>query len=161
MKPTAFRVRWGAALLPAIALLGLLLASTAQAQTPLQITKLRDLYFGGCDNVGGATYTVAAAASPGAGACFGAQSAQFTITGDPGRFARMTLPSRVNVTNGTETLRVTITDSVGANRVCLGSTGTVTVYLGGSVTLPGGALVSFGLFINTDQFQLVYTGGNC
>jgi hypothetical protein len=161
---TAWRSRWGwRAAGPLLAvLLGLCsLSGTAAGQAAIQITKDRDLNFGGCDNVGGATYTVAAAASAGAGACFGAQSARFTVTGDPNRRARITLPSRVDVSNGSETLRVNITDSVGSNTVCLGATGAVTIYLGGSVTLPGGGLTTFGLFINADQIELAYIGGSC
>ncbi|HEX9841718.1 MAG TPA: DUF4402 domain-containing protein [bacterium] len=137
----------------------LLLAGTAQGQA-IQITKLRDLDFGGCDNVGGATYTVAPAAAPGGGACFGATSAQFTVTGTPSRRARLTLPNTVSVSNGTQSLSAAITDSVGSNIACLG-TGTITIYVGGSVTLPGGGLTSYGLFIAPTQIQLAYIGGSC
>jgi len=142
-------------------LLWLLSAGVAHSQTAIQVTKLRDLNFGGCDNTGGATYTVAAAASPGAGACFGATSAQFTITGDPNKRARLNVPKTVTVTNGIDSLSVAITNSAGANRVCLGATGTVTLYLGGSVTLPGAGLGTVGLLINADQISLTYMGGKC
>jgi Domain of unknown function (DUF4402) len=138
----------------------LLLAGTAWGQA-IQITKLRDLDFGGCDNVGGATYTVAAAASPGGGACFGATSAQFTVTGTAGQRAHMTLPNNVTVTNGTQTLTVNITDSVGSKTACLGATGTITIYVGGTLTLPGGGLTSYGAFTVSTQIQLAGIGGSC
>ena len=163
LTSTAFRGAWQCRVWLGLLGIGmvLLFSGPALGQTAIQVTKLRDLNFGGCDNTGGVTYTVAAAASPGAGACFGATSAQFTITGDPNRRALVTLPNRVTVTNGIASLQVNITDSVGSNRICLGPTGSVTVYLGGSVTLPGGGASSFGLFINADQIALTYLGGGC
>lgn len=147
---------------PAWALLAgaLLLASPAWGQTPPQITKLRDLDFGGCDNVGGATYTVTPSATQGLGACFGAQSAQFTVEGNPNRRVRIEVPNSVTISNGTESLAVTTSQSAGPGPTCLGA-GTLTVYVGGSVTLPGGGLTTSGLFIGPTQIEASYIGGTC
>lgn len=148
---------------PAWALLAgmLLLAGPALGQTPIQITKLRDLDFGGCDNVGGATYTVAPSAAQGPAACFGAQAAQFTVVGDPNRRVRIRVnPQNVSISNGSEALSAQTSASHGPGPTCLGG-GTLTVYVGGSVTLPGGGLTTFGLFIGPTQIEASYIGGSC
>ena len=152
---------WPAWTLPAALLLWLLCAGSALGQTPLQITKLQDVDFGGCDNVGGATYSVTAAATQGVSACFGAHAAQFTIVGDPNRRARIQLAStNVTLTNGSETLTASLTKSVGNGPTCLG-TGTITVYVGGSLTLPGGGLTTFGIFLVPTDISASYVGGSC
>ena len=147
---------------PAWALLAgaLLLAGPTWAQSPPQISKLRDLDFGGCDNVGGATYTVTPTATQGLGACFGAQAAQFTVQGDPNRRVRIEVAQTVTITNGTESLSVSTDPSVGPGPTCLGA-GTLTVYVGGSVTLPGGGLTTSGLFIGPTDLEATYLGGSC
>lgn len=145
------------------ALLGgalLLLGSAAHGQA---IVEVRSLDFGGCDAVPGATITVAAAASAGAGACVGATSAQFTVSyaaGDPRRRARIQLVSTTaSLANGAATFTASLTDSQGNPGVCLGAG--LTVYVGGSVTLPAGAMAS-GPYIGTAQIQATYTGpSNC
>lgn len=124
------------------------------AQTVTQITNLN---FGTCEDIGGTTYTVAAAASPGTGACVGAMAAQFTVTGTPSRVARVTLSNSVTVTNGTASLTVKLTDSAGGS-VCLGTTGTVTIYVGGSVKLPQAGLGASGTLVGPTTISLAYQG---
>lgn len=124
------------------------------AQTVTQVTNLN---IGTCEDIGGTTYTVAAAASPGTGACPGAMAAQFTVTGTPSRVAKVTLPANVTVTSGTASLTVKLTDSAGG-AVCLGTTGTVTIYVGGSVKLPQSGLGSSGTLVGPTTISLAYQG---
>jgi len=138
---------------------GLLPDAIAQA-APITITNITPLDFGYCDAVPSATYTVLPAASPGAGACQGASAARFDITGDPNRQARVTLPNFVNITNGTETFKVNLTDSAGGPGFCLGA-GAYTLYVGGTSTIPAGGLTTTGLFSITDSLALAYFGGPC
>jgi hypothetical protein len=138
----------------------LLPGGTARAQAPT-VTQLTDLNFGGCDNVGGATYTVAAAASPGVGACYGATSASFVIVGTPHTRAHMTLASTVTIAVGATNLTVTLSDSVGSKTVCMGTSGTLTIYVGGSLTLPGGGVTSYGPFSTSTTLSLSAIGGSC
>lgn len=137
----------------ALALAVLMPTRVAHAQT---VTKITDLSFGTCEDIGGTTYTVVAAASPGAGACSGAQAAQFTVTGTPHTVARVTL-SNVTITNGTASLTVKLTDS-GGGSVCLGTTGTVTLYVGGSFKLPAAGLGTSGTLVGPTTVSLAYQG---
>lgn len=147
---------------PAHALLGmlvlaaalLLLPAHARAQT---VTQLTNLSFGTCEDIGGTTYTVAAAASPGAGACGGAQAAQFTVTGTPSRVVKITLSKSVSITNGGSSLSAKLTDS-GGGTVCTGTSGTVTLYVGGSIKLPQGGVGVSGLFIAPTTVTVAYQG---
>lgn len=126
----------------------------------ITITKVQDLNFGYCDATPSATYTVLPAASPGGGACQGASAARFDITGDPTRRAKITLSNTVTITNGTESLTVSLSDSAGAQNICLG-TGAITMYVGGSVTIPAGGMVSTGLLTISTTLKLAYIGGSC
>ena len=127
---------------------------------PITITKIQELNFGFCDATPSLTYIVLPAASPGAGACQGAGAARFDITGDPNKKAKITLANTVIITNGTESLTVTLTDSAGGPHLCLG-TGTVTFWAGGSVTIPAGGLTSNGLFTISTTLTLACIGGPC
>lgn len=136
--------------------LALALLASAPAAHAQTVTKLTDLNFGTCDDVGGTTYTVAAAASPGVGACTGAQAAQFTVTGTPSTVARVTLSS-VTISNSTASLSVKLTDSAGGS-VCLGTSGTVTIYVGGSLKLPQSGVGSSGVLVGPTTISLAYQG---
>ena len=135
-------------------------ASQAIAQTPITITEIQDLNFGFCDATPNVTYTVLPAASPGLGACQGGRAAQFTVTGDPNRRAKITLTNTVVITNGIDSLTVTLTDSVGGPQLCLGA-GSVTYWVGGSTTIPAGGIASTGLLSVTTTLTLAYVGGSC
>ena len=146
-------------LLPGAALF-LWLPLSAVAQTPITITEIQDLNFGFCDATPSVTYTVLPAASPGLGACQGARAARFTVTGDPNRRAKITMTNTVVITNGTDSLTVSLTDSVGGPQICLG-TGSVTFWVGGSTTIPAGGASSTGVLSNTTTLTLAYVGGSC
>jgi Domain of unknown function (DUF4402) len=149
-------LRAGTVLLAAMLLV--LLAGPVRAQT---ITQLTDLNFGGCDNVGGATYTVNPAATPGPAACYGAGAAQFSVTGTPHTRVHMTLASTVTIAVGATNLTVTLSDSVGSKTVCMGTTGSLIIYVGGTLTLPGGGVTSFGPFSTATSLSLTGIGGSC
>jgi hypothetical protein len=144
-------------LAPALIVAGLPIVAGAQS-----ITNDRDLSFGFCDATPSATYTVLPAALPGGGACQGAASAQFTVTGTLNSRAKVSIPNTVVITNGSENLSVSISDSIGNPfNICFGTTGTVTIWLGGSATIPAGGLTTSGPFTNTDLISVVYIGGSC
>lgn len=129
------------------AVLVLCLPGIALAQVaPVQVTKVRDLFFGYCANVGGTSYTVDAAETVGAAACQGATSARFEVTGDPNARVRITLDNNVAVTNGVESLTVRTANNAQGPFVRLDAAGTATLYVGGTVNIPGGGLTSFGDF---------------
>lgn len=152
MARVPWKVLVGAALL--------FLWSAAVHGAPITITKIQELNFGFCDATPSATYIVLPAASPGAGACQGASAARFNVTGDPNRKAKITLTNNVTITKGTESMTVSLTDSSGTPQLCLG-TGTVTFWVGGSVSIPAGGLTNNGLFTITTTLTLAYIGGSC
>ena len=127
---------------------------------PITIAKIQELDFGFCDATPSATYTVLPASSPGLGACQGAGAARFNVTGDPNRKAKITLANTVIIANGIESLTVTLTDSVGSQFICLG-TGAVTLWVGGSATIPAAGLTNTGLFTVSTTLELKYGGGSC
>lgn len=136
----------------------LVLARPAFGQS---ISKLRDLDFGGCDNVGGSTYTVSPTATQGVSVCFGAQSAQFTISGTPGTRVRVRLASNsVTLVNGAATLTASLNPSVAGGPTCLGS-GSITVFVGGSVQLPGAGVAVPGVFQVFTDISASTVGGSC
>ena len=153
--PTA-RVPWK--ILVGVAMLFLWPAALYGA--PISIAKIQELNFGFCDATPSVTYTVLPAASPGASACQGAGAARFDITGDPNKKAKITIANTVTIINGTESMAVTITDSAGGQFICLGA-GAVTLWVGGSVTIPAGGLTSNGLFTVSTTLALSYAGGTC
>jgi hypothetical protein len=144
-------------------LLGVLLwqlpVSTARA-APVVLIMDRGLSFGTCEYTAGSTYVVAAAEDPGTGACPGATSARFQVSADPARRLRITAANRIDITNGTGTLRVNYTQSPSGNAACSGA-GTLTIYMGGSVTTQSG-LSPLGLFSAGDTLTVDYQGaGSC
>ena len=145
-------------LLPGAALLLWLPLSAVAA--PITITRIQNLNFGFCDATPSVTYTVLPAASPGLGACQGATAARLDITGDPNARAKITLANTVTITNGTDSLTVTLTDSNGGNILCLGA-GSVTLWVGGSTTIPAGGVASTGLLSVATTLTLAYVGGSC
>lgn len=163
------RLRRSAYARRSVALAGWLLAVALWLHLPGQAlgqiitqTPGRNLNFGGCDNVGSATYTVAAAASPGAGACFGAMSAEFTVThGTPGPHRRIRIrftSATATLVNGAASLNVALTKSVSNVAFCMPAAG-LTVYVGGSLTLPAGGASAFGVYVGPGTLNAVYAGG--
>ena len=128
---------------------------------PIQIAKLRDLSFGTCENTPAAVYTVTANASGLPASCNGAASAIFNVTADPNRRVLIIGPANVTVSNGTQNLTATLTRNPSAVLGCTGPTGTLTLYMGGSVTIPAGGLASVGVFTGGNQLTLIYFFGSC
>ncbi len=115
-----------------------LLIGASSAHAAITITKVRDLFFGYCDNTPSLLIIVAASDTPGASACTLATSARFQVTGGvPNAVATITLPSPIVLTvNG-------VNRNVTLNRVPTGSprfsaTGTLTIWVGGRVRIPAG-----------------------
>lgn len=135
------------------------LAATGAAPAPAQVlTKVRDLSFGYCD--AGATYTVQPAENPGPGACQGAQSGRFDVSADPNRRVRVVATQNVTVTNGADSLSVSVDKSPAGNIVCTGAAGTLIIHLGGSVSVPAG-LTTYGPYTGQGTITVDYVGGTC
>ena len=152
------RIILRAALHIGIAFAAIFFAHSAYGQVPppIVITEIRPLEFGGCDIVGGATYTVDAANTPGAGACTGANSARFDITGDPNARVTISLPNKVDITNGTDTLTVNISKSPTGGNIRFDAAGNLTIFVGGNFRIPPAGLGTSGLFLVTAILDVIY-----
>jgi spore coat protein U-like protein len=121
----------------------------------ITIAKVTDLDFGAVDN-GAATWTVSPDAGP-YSAGIGAIAASFTVQGESGQTAVVSFGSNpVSITNGTDTLSVTLTlDSSLGTPISFNGL-PQTYYVGGSVTLAGGE--SSGLYtgLSPATLSMVY-----
>ena len=135
-----------------LALMSVVVSMMGAAPPPpvISLTQVRSLSFGLCDNVPGAVYTVAAADIQGIGSCMNAYSAKFTVTSSPHTVVTITTTGTATITNGTDTLIVTETVSPNKANVNLGATGTATIWIGGSLTIPATGLVSVTALNGTD-----------
>ncbi|MBI4084250.1 MAG: DUF4402 domain-containing protein [Candidatus Lambdaproteobacteria bacterium] len=123
----------------AVAVAAIVVSANTHAQA-LVITKIRDLNFGLCDQGVAATYVVAAANNPGTGACIGATSGRFRVTGAPRQTVTISLiPVPVTITNGTDALSVTENASPTGTRR-LNASGNLIIHVGGTVTLTTASL---------------------
>lgn len=125
-------------LIAAASLAAALCVGASNAHAAITITKVRNLFFGYCDNTPSLLIIVAASDTPGASACTLATSARFEVTGGvPNAVATITLPTPIVLTvNG-------VNRNVTLNRVPTGSprfsaTGTLTIWVGGRVRIPAG-----------------------
>jgi hypothetical protein len=117
-------------------------------RTPISITKVTDLDFGTVET-GTATYTVNANAGPhSAGAA--ATSASFTVSGESGAVANVTVPASTVVTSGANNLTV----SLAAQAATFTFTGaSQTFYVGGSVDVTGAPA---GLYTGSSTLTMLY-----
>lgn len=80
----------------------------------------------------------------------------FLVTGDPSRVFRVTLPNRVDITNGAATMRVSnFTSNVPSRGIALGSTGQFSLRIGARLQVSGNqALGAYsGLFSVTVSYD--------
>lgn len=130
--------------------------SRVEAQTlPITLTKVRDLYFGYCDSVPGAVYTVDAAELPGASACTGAYSGRYLVEGDANARIRITVDRRTDITNGTDSLRARLTPDPNRN-ARLDGNGQLIIYVGGRVRFRGGGVSTYGLYVGPADITVIY-----
>ena len=143
-------------LFPALLIVIFTQLDSAQA-APIVITQTRgSLFFGSCDNIPNQTYTVDPADNPGIAGCTGAFSARFDITGDVSAKVVISLPNRVDVTNGTDTFRVNLsTDDTGGNPPAFDVAGDLVIWVGGNFRVPA-ALGSSGLFTAQAVWEVIY-----
>lgn len=113
---------------------------------PIVITEIRFLNFGTCDIVGGVQYVVDAAESSGVGACSGATSARFDLTGDPGAKVTINIPNKVFITNGTDTLTTNLSKSPTGGNIKFDGAGNLIIYVGGNFRIPQAGLATSGVF---------------
>ncbi len=131
--------------------------NAAMAQVlPITIVELRAFDFGYCDIVNGATYTVAAAESAGVTGCLGSTSGKFQVTGDASAKITISLPNRVTITNGSDTISVNVSKSPTGGNIRLDGTGNLTIYVGGNFKVPQGGLATSGLFVVSDILTVLY-----
>lgn len=139
-----------------IALFTFIPVHSASAQAPIVITEIRALEFGICEIIAGQRYTVDPADNPGITGCTGSTSARFDLTGDPNARVIITLPNRVDITNGADILSVTTSRAPGGGNISFDATGNLTIWVGGNFRIPGGGLASSGLFIAPAVLDVVY-----
>jgi len=126
---------------------------TVTIRTPITVTKVTDLDFGTVESVI-ATYTVNAVAGTGspthsAGAT--AVAASFTVSGEAGQTANVTLtPSTVTATSGANNVSITLSPE--ANTYTFPGSGTF--FVGGSVSLVGTEVS--GVYTGSSTLQLLY-----
>jgi len=144
-------ILWAAAFPP-----GQAWAPPPSPSTPIVITEVRHLSFGTCDAVGGATYTVDAADAPGAGACIGAHSARFEVTGEPNERVKLNYSKNISISNGTDTLTVKQSIAPTGGNIRFDGSGNLTVFMGGEVRIPPGGLASSASLSATSDVEVVY-----
>ena len=122
-------------------------------RTPITVTKVTDLDFGTVESVA-TTYTVNAVAgtgSPTHSAGAAAVAASFTVSGEAGQTANVTLsPSTVTAANGANNVSVIL--AAEANTYTFPGSGTF--YVGGSVSLVGTEVS--GPYVGSSTLQLLY-----
>ena len=124
---------------------------------PVVITEIRHLHFGACDAFPpGIRYTIDAAESPGVSACGGSTSAKFTVTGDAGAKVTISLPNKVDITNGTDILSVTLSKSPTGGNISFDGSGNLTIFVGGNFKIPQGGLGTTGFFSVTTTLTVIY-----
>lgn len=143
-----------AALLPALAALVLAWPGAAAAQ---QLTQVRSLSFGTCENVAGSIYTVDPAENPGPAACPGAASARYEVVGDAGRRVRIKVDKNAMLSNAGETLKVT-TSADPDKMVNLDGNGELTIFIGGELDLSA-TVTNTGTYSGTADITVAYVGG--
>lgn len=134
-------------------------AGAPATAAPIVITKVRDLYFGKCDNIGGATYIVDPAATPGPSACVGAHAARFDVTGDPSAKVQVTSSKNVTVTNGTDSVNVRTDQAPSGGNITLDANGELVIYMGGEFKVSGGGFTSTNPLSGSSTLSVNYKGG--
>jgi len=128
---------------------------TIKIREPITITENAFLDFGVIDVPAAlTTYTVAAAAT-GHSAGTGANAADFTVTGESGYAADVSVTSPVSATVGATTLNFNLQLASGTATDVINFAGSpITVYVGGAVDVPAGA--DAGTYTTTSQISVVY-----
>ena len=132
------------------------LAPPPPPSTPIVITEIRFLNFGTCDIVGGVQYVVDAADSPGVGACSGAASARFEVTGEPGAKVTIAIPNSVSITNGTDSLTTKFSQSPTGGNISFDGAGGLIIYVGGNFRIPQAGLATSGVFTVSTTLTVDY-----
>jgi hypothetical protein len=146
----------------ALVMLGVSLSAHAQATAsatanatvtviqPISVAKNKDLAFGTLVKPGSGSGTATISNAGVRSVASGVQAlssttpsqAQFTITGEGGQSISVTVPSSVTLASGANSLNVSLTNDMtgsASSQVlsgAIGASGTLTVNVGGSVTLP-------------------------
>lgn len=132
---------------------------------PITITKTADLAFGRIVKPSTGTGTVAVAnsadtvtAGSGAVALTSTTSrAKFTIDGEGGQAISVSVPASFNLSNGTDTIAVTLNPDLGATTNLSGSlaaAGSASLNVGGSFNVPNG--ISTGVYSGSFSVTVAY-----
>ncbi len=149
--------RFFLALLPGVALVFSQALPAAMGQT---VKANQPLNFGRCEAIPNEPYAVTPTSSQ-AGGCPFAQAAKFTISGTVNTTVTITLDSNVVITNGSQNLTIFLGSSEGSGSVCLGTTGVIVLWVGGTTTIPSD-IYSTGLFSNNSaNLDVFFTENPC
>lgn len=144
-------------------------SATADASStiiqPVTIAKSNDLAFGRIVKPASGTGSVAIAntadsvSATGAVALSGITTsrAKFTISGEGGQSVSIAVPASVTMSNGTDTLDVTLAGDLGTSTTlsgALGDTGTASLNVGGSFSLA--STTKTGVYTGTFQVDVAY-----
>ncbi len=122
--------------------------STTRIIQAITLTKTADLAFGNIvkpstgtatASIGSGADTLTVSGGTGAAAASGATSrAKFTVGGEGGQTFAVTVPASMTMTSGANNITVTLTGDAATGTIsgALGTSGTATVNVGGSFTLP-------------------------